>query len=293
MAEFYDSPEQKLLDVLYDLQHVREVGGSDAEPAVFGDQIQQNCSVIIDKHTNDRIVLTSLPVDSNDFDGAAVWVSNPEYGVAIDAGQWQASPSDVIFWINKAIDVRYFNPRRGSRIKYDAEKLAERLSFPNIYPIPQSETDPRDIPEELEFISTPQTNTYTLASRISENDLEYRRRVIARRYGVIDYDADKATTFDLQIHEILPSEDSPRSDEFDREFTVLLHLGQRFNLPVVPWGSPEIDVKGNDFKIRVVREGMLISAVKDGKEITCIPTSITRRFIDSILHHASQSDGDN
>lgn len=294
VAEKYSNSEQELIDALYDLQALREISGADYEPAVFDHDVQPRCNVFIDKRTNDRIVMTGLPLDMDDFDGAAVWLSNPEVGVAIDSGKWQASPYDVIFWIDKACqNVRYFNPRKGSRIKFDAGVLAGMLSVPRIKPAAQSEIDPREIPDEIEFISTPQTNTYTLASRLSDSDIEFHRRIIARRYGIIDYDYDKSTTFDLQIHEVLPGEDSLRTGEFDREFAVLLHLGNTINMPVIPWGRPEINIKGNDFKIRVVREGMLISAIEDGKELVCVPTPITEGFIDSILDNAIQSNGYN
>ena len=49
---------------------------------------------------------------------------------------------------------------------------------------------------------------------------------------------------------------------------------------------------GSDYKIRVVREGMLVSALQDGREIMCIPTNATKQFIDSILHSSIQNQSD-
>lgn len=286
----YQKPEDYLLDTLYNFQAYREISGSETEPAVFDENIYSGCSVFIDKNTEDRIVITNLPLDNVDFSGASVWLSNPDKGVEIRTNQWQASPYDVIFWIDKALRVTYFNPHEGVRVAYfPAQLLAERLDFPRVYPIPQSEQDPRLIPDEIEYVSTPQTNTYTLASRIFDIDLETKHRLIARRYGIIDYDVGESTTFDLAIHETLPSEDSPRSDEFDREFILDMNLGRKMVLNVIPWGKEEIGLVGNDYKIRVVREGMLISGLQDGREVMCIPTKATRYFIDSILHSASQN----
>lgn len=287
MTEHFSSPEEHLRDTLYHLRAYRELRGCETEPAVFGEELMTGCSVIIDKNTGDRIVMTDLPVDEADFSGAAVWLSNPDKGVEIKTAQWQAGPKDVIFWINEALQPKYFNPHSGARVPFSAKDLAERLDYPRIYPVPQAEEDPRHIPTEIEFISTPQTNTYTLASRIFDTELEQHRRVIARRAGIIDYDLGEATTFDLEINEVLPSEDSPRSDEFDREFVMFIKLGEKMRLPVIPWGQSQIDLVGKDLKVRVVREGMLVSAVQNGKEVVCIPATLTRHFLDSILHHAS------
>lgn len=63
-------------------------------------------------------------------------------------------------------------------------------------------------------------------------------------------------------------------------------------LNVVPWGKEEIGLVGSDYKIRVVREGMLVSALQDGREIMCIPTNATKQFIDSILHSSIQNQSD-
>lgn len=289
----YQKPEDYLLDTLYNFQAYREIRGIDLEPAVIDTDLFEECSVFTDKNSGDRIVLTGLPADDDDFKGAGIWLSNPDQGVEIRTDQWQASPSDVIFWIDKAIKVTYFNPHTGARVPgFSAQKLAERLDFPRVYPVPQSEQDPRMIPAQIEYLSTPQTNTYTLASRIFDIDLETKRRLIARRYGIIDYDVGESTTFDLAIHETLPSEDSPRTDEFDREFILDINLGKKIVLNVTPWGKEEIGLVGNDYKIRVVREGMLVSALQDGREIMCIPTKATKQFIDSILHSSSQNQSD-
>lgn len=302
-----NSPESKLIDAIYELQLLRDVNtvrskntetggeteGRDenqlySELAVIGDKIELNCTVLKDEHTNNRIVITDLPADQKKFNGAAVWISNPEVGVAIDAGQWQASPYDVIFWIDEAVKVRYLNPRKGSRIPFNTEILANSLTVPNIKPIAQSEIDPREIPEELEYISVPQTDSYTLTSRISDIDIEQKRLLIAKRFGVIEYDIDKSTTFDISIHEVFPSETSYRFAEFDREFTLLLHLGEPFKLDATPWGQPETVIKGRDFKIRILREGILISAIQNGNEVSCIPSKSTQNFIDRILRYSSE-----
>lgn len=289
----HQNPEDYLLDTLYNFQAYREIRGVELEPAVINTDLYEECSVFTDNNSGDRIVITGLPADTNDFTGAGVWLSNPNQGVEVRTDQWQVSPKDVIFWIDNAVKVTYFNPHTGTRVPgFSAQQLAERLDFPRVYPIPQSEQDPRMIPTQIEYLSTPQTNTYTLASRIFDIDLETKHRLIARRYGVIDYDVGESTTFDIAIHETLPSEDSPRTDEFDREFILDINLGKKLVLNVVPWGKEEIGLVGSDYKIRVVREGMLVSALQDGREIMCIPTNATKQFIDSILHSSIQNQSD-
>ena len=74
-----NSEQERLRDTLYTLQFARETSGRDQEPAVINDEFVPNCSVFMDKKTDDRIVLTSLPLDEEDFEGATVWLSNP-YG---------------------------------------------------------------------------------------------------------------------------------------------------------------------------------------------------------------------
>lgn len=290
MSEMFQKPEDYLLDTLYNLQAYREIRGIDPEPAVMDRNIHQECSVFTDRNTGDRIVITKLPIDDSDFEGASVWLSNPDQGVEVRTQQWQASPYDVIFWVSKAVDVTYFNPHTGTRVPFfPVQELAERLDFPRIYPVPQSEEDPRLIPPDIEYLSTPQTNTYTLASRIFDINIERNDSLNARSFGIIDYDIGESTIFDLEINETTPSEDLPRRDEFDREFILFIRLGNKIKLKVVPWGQDEMDVVADNYKIKVVREGMLLSVFMGGKETMCIPTKPTKLFIDSILSSATQN----
>ncbi len=291
MSEFLSlSPEQNLLDALYSLQAYRQISCQDPEPAVFGGEIHPECSVFKDRNTGDRIVVTALPLDDADFTGASVWLSNPEQGVEVRTEKWQASPPDVIFWIDEALRVIYHNPSTGAKVRgFPTQTLAERIDFPRIYPIPQSEQDPRSIPNEIESLYTPQTDTYTLSSRIFDTNLENNLSVFARCYGVVGQEQGEAMAFDLSIYETMPSSKSLRSDEFDREFILGLDLGAETALTVRPWGRPQTILVGRSFKIKVVREGMLISSLQNGREVMCIPTKETEQFIDSVLLSASQN----
>lgn len=296
--EFSTSPEQHLLDNLCCLQSYREISGHETEPAVIGEEMFPSCSVFIDKLTNDRIVITSLPDDQKDFEGAAVWISNPEIGVEIRTKQWQASPKDVIFWIDKALSVRYFNLDTDTKVLFSAQDLAERLDVPRIYPKPLSEVDPREIPTELEFITTPQTNTYTLVSRIFDQDIEQKSELvfnysesefIAKRSGIISYNLGEPTTFDLKITEESASRGLFNGDEFDRVFNLNIKLGEQLLLAVTPWGKEEIEIKTNKIILRAVREGMIIYDYSNGSQTGYIPSKLTKRFVDSILHYATES----
>lgn len=287
MEKKFNTPESILLDALYDLQMVREMSDADPEPAVIGNEFLTECNVIKDANTNDRIVISGLPKDPADFKGAKVWFSNPDCGVGIDLGE-QSNPYDVIFWIDKALKVQYHNPENDCVSDFDTEKLAEMLSFPNIKPIAQSEADPRDLPEELEIISVPQTDSYTLASRIADSYFEQGYIFDIKKYGLIDYNANKSTTFDIKIEEV-QRDKKILIDEFDREFQIKIQLGKVFSLPVTPWGEPEKSITTSIIEVRLVRDGIILNETKNGKSTSYIPSSITQRFINKILHNASES----
>lgn len=300
MSEFESSsPEQHLKDTLYHLQTYRELAGVDVEPAIFQgsmqDEFYEQCTVLIDKVTDDRIVITELPLDEVEFDGAAVWISNP-LGVEVRQGQWEASPKDVIFWIGESLSVRYFNPRAGVVLPFPTRRLAERIEYPTtINPEPVSESDPRQIPEDFDFLRIPKSDSYTLASGIFDYELENNHRLIASRYGIYKDTAYEGNSraFDIKLTEQLPGsqEAGPvhsnieRRGEFDREFLLLLNLGEQTGLTVIPWGGGgELQVRGTEFKIRVFREGMIFDlAADDGEVRHCIPTQATQRYIDALL----------
>ncbi len=288
MEKKINTPESILLDALYDLQMLRELSGADLEPAVMGNEVFPECNVIKDAKTDDRIVISGLPKDPSDFEGATVWISNPDVGVAIDAGKWQSSPYNVIFWIDKALKAKYHNPEYGYIIDFDTEKLAEMLSFPNIKPIAQSEADPRDLPEELEIISVPKTDSYTLASRIADYNYEHGYSFEVKKYGLVDYNVNKSTTFDIKIEEV-QYDKKILLDEFDREFLIKIQLGKVFNLPVTPWGEPETSINESSISAKLVRDGIIMYGTRNGKNISYIPSSITQRFINNILRYASEA----
>lgn len=288
MEKKINTPESILLDTLYDLQFIREVSGKDVEPAVMGSEVLSECNILIDSKTNDRIVTSILPNNPDDFTGATVWISNPDVGVAIDAGKWQSSPYNVIFWIDKALQVRYFNLDHTVSVDFDADCLVERLSFPNIIPVAQSEYDLREIPNEIENLSIPQVDSYTTASRIIDSNQESNKQNSLKRFGIIEYDVDKSTTFDIALYEKTPEEEGLDNIDFEREFKAKIQLGQSLIMPVIPWGQPEIMVSGRDIEVRILRGGVIIKAFKDGKEINCIPSKMTQKFFDNILENASR-----
>lgn len=288
MQKKFNTPEAVLLDALYDLQMLRELSEKDLEPAVMGNEVFSECNVIKDAKTKDRIVISGLPKDPAEFESATVWFSNHDYGVAIDSGKWQASPKDIIFWIDKALKVKYHNPEHGCVIDFDTEKLAEMLSFPNIKPIAQSEVDPRDLPEALEIISVPKTDSYTLASRIADNNYEQGYSFEVKKYGLVDYNVNKSTTFDIKLEEV-QYDKKILLDEFDREFQIEIQLGKVFNLPVTPWGEPETSINESSISAKLVRDGIIMYGTKNGKSISYIPSSITQRFINNILRYASEA----
>jgi hypothetical protein len=286
---------QHLKDTLYGLQSYREISGVEAEPALIQDELREDCTVLVDKKTDDRIVLTPLPANEADFDGAAIWMSNP-LGVEIRQGQWDASPKDVIFWVSKALSTRYYNPHTGIFLPFPSGNLAERIEYPTIIPEAMSEYDPRRIPEDYEFLRVPTSDTYTLASGIFDYELENNRRLIAARYGIDDTDAANLRAYDIKVTELLPGDDmtgsepyaAKRRGEFDREFLLLLDFGEATSLMVMPWGEHEQRVTATDFKIRIYREGMIFDvATRDGKVSHCMPTPETHRYVDRLLHNVA------
>lgn len=65
----HQNPEDYLLDTLYNFQAYREIRGVELEPAVINTDLYEECSVFTDNNSGDRIVITGLPADTNDFTG--------------------------------------------------------------------------------------------------------------------------------------------------------------------------------------------------------------------------------
>lgn len=292
--------ELRLRDALYELQSGHERCGAELEPAVFAgeDDIIPQCSVFKDNRTGDRIVLTKLPLDEADFEGAAIWISNPR-GISIVPNDYFESLNDDFEQIKTRKDVIFYIGRGATSVCYDIDEhetlmidnnmLAEIIEVPKILPIPQSETDPRDLPNDLEFLHTPTTDTYTLATRIFDTELEYNHSLLGNRSGIVkDDNLSIQTTYDLQVTENIPDGLNTRISEFDREMLISIMLGDPIKLSIKMLGSEETKyLNSNQFRIRVFREGIIIDAKNsEGRKILCVPTPDTKQFIDQVLQNA-------
>lgn len=289
------TPEQELKDTLYELQAAREMSGREQEPAVVANNFVPDCSVFKDKNTGDRIVLTPLPRDDADFTEATVWLSNPvgltilsdELLDVIDVDE-EYDHKDIVLFIGKGATALCFDDASKDTYQIDTQLIADMLRVPRILPVPQSEIDPREFPADIDFLYVPTSDTYTLATRIFDSELENNRRLLANRSGIISDKDQRLISYDLQISELLPTNPEVRLSEFDREMQISMRFSDDVSLAVRPLGDPEIRLlTNNGFRIKVVREGMIIDA-KNAQDniIKCIPTLDTKELIDQILQNA-------
>lgn len=300
------TPEQQLVDALYDLQSAHQRATfifsdysdgeiqDNTEPAIFpcDDKIIERCSVFTNTKTSDRIILSPLPLDQDDFKEAHLWLSNLDDGITLPEGlvDEKYRPKDVVFYIGKTAMPLLRDPQKEEVLVVEPELLVDMLNIPKkMLPLPLSEYDPRDIPSEIELVTVPKTDTYTLASGIWDSEVETNLSLIAKRSGFVKYSQFDLTKYEIEIIETLPSEHSYRSDEFDRDFILQIQLDKLFNFNVTPWGESESVIVGDKLKIRAVREGILAYATRDGKEISCIPCDSVKQLIDDILGNASVS----
>ena len=211
-------------------------------------------------------------------------------GVEVATEDGEIVTRDAIFFIGSKLTARFLNPEKGDMTPYNTGLLADRLEVPRILPVPQSEEDPRELPRDIEFLHVPSTDTYTLASRIFDTELEQNLRLLGKRSGVVrDESLSIDTTFDLSVIEYMPDLLETRISEFDREFKVSLIFGDKVYLDVLPLGNPNIvRLEGNSITLHVVREGMIIEATKKGRQIKCIPTIETKNFVDRVLQNAQE-----
>lgn len=310
------SPDRSdLVDALYELQSIRERTGIDSEPAVVPgvksrpdlvpSEVIDKSSVFIDRKTGTRIVMTNLPLDQADFTRATLWLSNPGIGIDISGVGFEDAatlpdkelPRDVIFLVGGYLTAMYLlgGPREeeddsSSLYAIDDGRLSDFLSVPKgILPVPQSEEDARNIPDDLEYLRIPTSRAYTLAAAFIDDDTEAGLNIdgiIARRSGVVNY-GDIDTTFDLQIAELSHLSNTTKShnkDLFDREIEVVINTGQLIGLKMTPYGKAETSLTAREFMIRVYREG-IIFLVDNGSRhpMPCVPAAETAQFVNQVL----------
>lgn len=301
-------PYPELVDTLYNLQAFREMSGAEEEMAIIpgteGEVWGSDYSVLFDRHTGDRIVISSLPTDQAEFVGATVWMSNTE-GVDVELEGREITAKDVIFWIDNNAESRFFNPEDGSRIIFDSEALAKRITYPRIYPEAQSDYDPRTLPDEhdfeqLERIITPKHDAYTLVSRIYDakseelkDSIEPGKPLVISNLGEIDYGEEgKSTKFEIKITENPPKDCSPQT-EFDREFLIAINTLEILSFGVHPWGESETHLTTCKFQVSLFREGFVVTAFRGEKPIYCIPGDQLSKFMDRILHNTEENSQNN
>lgn len=291
------STHPELIDALYNLQALREMSGNEPELAVItGAEVEweEDCTVVIDEKTGDRIVVTKLPLDQIDFDGATVWMSNVEEGVHLETDEWEVTSKDVIFWVNSAAQAKYFNPHSGMFSNIDPDILANRLDMPRIRPIPVSDYDPRYVPgdsdsHKFESIFTPTTDAYTLASKIVDRVALQTGNDKIKDKGMVIAEDNQATTFDLTLKEVEPlvgvyASCGPKG--FDRRFVLQIFTGESLGFMVMPLGGGSTELMrgtGRVLNATVLREGILVSMMLGEKKILCLPSNNMKRFVDLVL----------
>lgn len=308
------SPEQQLLDNMYELQSARQRGGIDAEPAVFGGEIRPNSSFFIDYKTctvepaeldnspdkvvmdGTHIVLSELPVDSADFKGAVLWVRDSKEGIQLPKGETSYS---TVFFIGKTLAVKCIDYKMGTDhanqenvelYDFDTERLAEMLRVPEaILPLPISEEDPREIPEDLTKLLWPQNRAFTLSAGMFEREISQRSRLIADEVGYIsegqtDYDP---TFYRLQVSESLNDIDK-RPTQFDRILHAVVQFPEPTRVSIHKYGERgKFYLQTSAIKVKIFRTGMTIYGLNDeGREILYQPSTETQQFIDQVLQNA-------
>ena len=195
----YVTPQQELIDNLYELQSARERIGVDPELSVMNKEIQPDCSFFIDYKTcthefsdfgdekvildGTKLVLTALPKDEREFSGALLCISNSE-GIGLPNG---VASTDTLFFIGKTLTVQCMDESQGvdkseqrELLNFDTQKLADMIKVPQaILPLPQSEEDPRQIPEDLDSLYWPRDASFPLGAGMFERELVQNTRLIA------------------------------------------------------------------------------------------------------------------
>ena len=313
------SPEQQVVDALYALQYAREVTDTPAEPAVIGGALFENCSVFRDIKTNNRTVLTELPADPDEFDGAIISVSNAEEGVEMEIGTKLVRASEIIMTATKNMNLRYrkAGARRNRRMTTD--DMLPMIEFPSVNPLPVSEYDPRSIPRpdfynpsivqsDVDRLAVPKADMYTQSARLVDLADSQRTGASLRQMHFIAEDLTcigQGRQYNVAIEEepMIDIRDSGTTD-FDRVFTVSFSTkdGGINMLVARPVGSHEpAYLVGNTFTLRIYREGVVLCAdnpmhqperlklnnTSRGSTRLSVPTNDTKEFFEQLLATAT------
>lgn len=173
-----DSPDRYLLDSLYNLDQVHRKFQAENEPAVGLMFVLEDCLVFIDQNSGNRINLSSLPLDDEEFAGASL-VIDAASGTTIryttlDGNEIESDRLEFDIY-NSAVNPPFLlDEKTGKWHEVDPAELAEFIDMPKIKPIPISESDPRVAPPivegEMPALRTPRTLYQYYTSR-AENDL--------------------------------------------------------------------------------------------------------------------------
>jgi hypothetical protein len=298
MTENLTNDEQKeLIDALYELQSVRERVSelndfldpdepNDTEPAIFPgeDELVDSCSVFIDQNTKDRIVLSPLPADQDDFKSANLWFSNPE-GLILptELANSEFKPQEVVYFIGKTALPGLYLPQDSEIITIEPKIIVEKIKVPDsILPLPVYEYDPREIPPNIEMVYTPDDKAYTLATALFDKQL--KAGVLGVKHHGFVASSTGATIYSLEILEKLPNEEDLRLSQFDREMRVKLTFPTEIDLSMMPWGELEQNVRADTFLFKVFRAGVIVEVYTGDRFLRGIPTNQTRTYLQDLLN---------
>ena len=304
--------QHELLDNLYELQSVRERGNVSPDQTVIGNEIAEDCTYLIDystctKELDDRgvtqklvydgteVILSNLPVNEKEFDGAILWVRGAQEGIELPNGQVSRN---IAFYIGGTLTVQCASIDTWSAedsnlelMDFDPDVLASMIKVPeSIYPLPITKEDEREVPDDLEKITDPLNGAYTLGARIFDTEVTDNLRLIADRVGSVNFGTElepECVMYRVQVSEEF-DDLNWRESEFDRELNAAVWFSQEVPLEVVSLGveQPYL-INQESIRLKVSRKSIFIYGLTErGDKVLYKATEKTQEIIDVLLGNA-------
>lgn len=313
------SPEQHLEDTLYNFQALQEMSLTDPEWAIIGERIDPNCSVFEDQKSGNRIVLSRLPLDPEDFTCATLQISNYEDPIIIPWNkltivsneiQVQISTSMVPYLSYKMLEPESDRTVDSPWVKGTADQLARLLDMPQTKPYPKSKYDRRVAPPIIErempirttpgtlhkfyegqlnadLLQVPSDMLYTyLSGQFDEQNIDddkYSDTIVREGISSTNYNS-----YLIEVTETNP-EDSIAGliddvEEFDREFDIKYRsTSGPVAIGTRMLGTDEfIKHTAREFEFSLKRDGLLQHLTRTNREYLLVPHD----SVSFILYHA-------
>ena len=302
------SPEQHLEDTLYNFQALQEISLTDPEWAIIGEQIDPNCSVFEDQKSGNRIVISRLPLDPEDFSGANIQISNYEDPIIISWNDQIVVSNEINVQVSgeltPSMSYLYYDPqsntfKNSTWFEGSADQLAFLLDMPQTKPYPKSKYDRRVAPpiieREMPVRKTPGTlhkfyegqlnddllhvpsdmlYTYLSGQFDEQNKDEQKYSNVITREGI---STTHYNSYLIDVTEINPEESIAGLiddvEDFDREFYIKYRsTSGPITIGTKPLGSDEfVPHTDREFEFTLKRNGMLQHLHRNNREYLSVP----------------------